>query len=164
MTVPERDAQLMLADLAPILGGVHKRIRVREVAALHDVEHMLCIQMLEQQAFWKRSNGFDRIEIIAKRHEETLRRLHAGYDPETIHTRLYYARRPPTPENFTVGIKDEVERGEEVQAGTFAFKAAAAATTAVAITGATTIAAVFCVQDDNRHEQDRAWNATNYCR
>ena len=36
-----------------------------------------------------RENGFERIEIIADRHEETLRRSHAGLDPESFYTGLY---------------------------------------------------------------------------
>ena len=31
-----------------------------------------------------RENDFNRIEYIADRHEETLRRLHAGFDPEPV--------------------------------------------------------------------------------
>ena len=56
-----------------------------------------------------RENGFDRIEIIAKRREETLRLLRAGVDPESVYTGLYDARRPPTSKEFTLGMKVEVE-------------------------------------------------------
>ena len=92
-------------------------------------------------------------------HEETLRRLYAGFDPEPFHIGLRYTRQPPTPEEFTVDAKADVN---EVEAGTFAFTAAAV-TTPAATAGATTAVAVFCFQDDNKHGQDRARSATNYC-
>ena len=36
-----------------------------------------------------RENGFDRIEVIAEMHEETLRYMLAGFDPEPLDTGLY---------------------------------------------------------------------------
>ena len=85
---------------------MHKLIRVGELAALHKLEEMLRILMLEQQATWKRENDSDRNEIIAERH--------VGYDPELFHTGLHYdTQRPPNPEEFTVGIKAQVERFKE---------------------------------------------------
>ena len=74
---------------------VNKLIRARKLAALDKLEQMLCVRMLEQQATWKRENGFGRTEITAGRHDETLRRLHAGFDPESFYTGLYNVRRPP---------------------------------------------------------------------
>ena len=66
--------------------------------------------MLEQQATCMRGNHFDRIEIMADRHAETLRRLRASYDLEHFNTGLYAARRLPTPEKITLGLKVDVER------------------------------------------------------
>ena len=88
----------MLKDLTEIRGRVHRLIRVRELAASHLLEQMRRVRMLEKQAAWEREGGFDRIEITAQRHEDTLRRLHAGFDLELFYTGLYYPRRPPTPE------------------------------------------------------------------
>ena len=68
------------------------------------------VRMLKKQAAWEREGGFDRIKIITERHEETLRRLYATFDPEPFHTGLYDAQRPPTPEEFILGMKVEVER------------------------------------------------------
>ena len=65
--------------------------------------------MLEKQAAWKRWGGFDRIEIIAEMHEEILRRLHAGFDPEPFYTGFYNPRRPRTPEEFSLDLKVEME-------------------------------------------------------
>ena len=65
--------------------------------------------MLEQRATRMRKNGFDRIEVIAEMHEETLRRLLAGFDPEPLCARLYRPRRPPTPEELTLDMTVEVE-------------------------------------------------------
>ena len=47
---------------------------------------------------------------MAKRHEETLRCMHASFGLEPFYTGLYNARRPPTPEAFAMGLKVEVER------------------------------------------------------
>ena len=110
MTLPERDAHLMPEELAAIRGRVHKLIKVRELAALHKLEQMLRVRMPEQQATWKIENVFDRTEIRVERHGETLRRLYAGFDPEPFCTGLYNARQPPTPEEFTLGLKAEVKR------------------------------------------------------
>ena len=54
----------------------------------HARENATC-GMLEKQETWKRDGGFDRIETIAEMHEEILRRMHAGFDPEPFHTGLY---------------------------------------------------------------------------
>ena len=66
--------------------------------------------MLKKQAAWEREGVFDRIKITTERHEETLRRLHADFDPEPFNTGLYDARRLSTPEEFILGKKIEVER------------------------------------------------------
>ena len=74
----------MRADLAIIRGRVRKRIWVRELATSHKLEQMQSVRMSKQRATWMRENGFDRIEVIADRHEETLTRMHAGFDPKLI--------------------------------------------------------------------------------
>ena len=74
----------MLADLAAVRERVHKLIRVRELAASHKLEQMLHVQMREKAAGWMREDSFDRNEIIAKRHQRTLRRLYADNGPETF--------------------------------------------------------------------------------
>ena len=90
---------------------MYKFIRVKELAALHKLEQMLRVRILERQSTWKRENDVDRIASIAERHEETLRPLHTGYDPEHFCTRIRYnARRPPISEEFSVGLKVEAER------------------------------------------------------
>ena len=89
--LPERDVHLMLEESTAISGCIHKLIRIRKLAALHKIEQMLRVQMLEQHAAWKRESGFDRIEIIAERRVETLRHLYAGYDSEPFHVGLYDA-------------------------------------------------------------------------
>ena len=42
-------------------------------------------------------------------HKDTLRHLHAGFDPESFYTGLYNPRRPPTTEEFTLDLKVEME-------------------------------------------------------
>ena len=84
------------------------------------------VRMLEKQAAWKRESGFKRIEIIAVMYEQTLRRLHVGFDSEPLYTVLYYPRWLPTSEEFYVGNE---RRGKEIEDVNFTF----AATTATAI-------------------------------
>ena len=84
MTFPECDVHLVVQDLAVTRGCVRKLIRVRERAALHKLEQMRRVRMLEKQAACKREGGFDRIEVTAEVHEQTLRCLHAGFDLEPL--------------------------------------------------------------------------------
>ena len=64
-----------------------------------------------EQATWKREDGFDRNEVITERHERTLRRLYAGYDPEPYHIEVHYdTRRQPTPQELNLGMKVKANR------------------------------------------------------
>ena len=67
------------------------------------------VWMLQKQAVWEREGSFDRIEIKAEIHEQTLRRLYAGFDSEPLYTGLYNPRWLPTPEEFTLDMNVEVE-------------------------------------------------------
>ena len=108
MIIPECEVHLMVADLTIIRGRVCKLIWVREIAASHQLEQMRSVRMIEQRAIWMRGNGFDRIEVTAEMYEETLRRLHTGFDLEHFNTGLY-PRRPPSPEEFiTLDVTVEV--------------------------------------------------------
>ena len=110
-TLRERDVHLMLADLASVRGRVHKRMWVRKLAAFHKLEQMLHARVPEQQVTWRRETIFDRNDVTVENHERILRRPYAGCDPECCFTGFPYdARRPPTPGDFTVGIKAEVEK------------------------------------------------------
>ena len=91
----------MVVDSAIPRECVRRLIRVRELAATYTLEKMRRLQMFKKQAAWKREGGFDRIETIGEMHTETLRHMHAGFDPEPVCIRLYNLRRPPTPEEFT---------------------------------------------------------------
>ena len=62
----------MLADLAAVRERVHKRIRVRELAAFCKLEQMRRVRMLEKQAAWKREGDFNRNEIIAADYDRNL--------------------------------------------------------------------------------------------
>ena len=110
MTIPEHVVRQILKELVEISGRAPKLVLVRELATSDKLEQMQRVQMLEWQTTWMREIGFDRIETIAEMHEEALRRLHADFDPGPVYTRLYNARRPPTPEEFTLGMKVEVKR------------------------------------------------------
>ena len=102
MTVPKCDVRLMVVHLAIIRGRVRKLIRVRELAALHDLEQMRSVRMLEESLTWVRENGFDRVEVIAEMHEEISRSLHSGFDPEPFYTGLYNPRWSPKKKGPTV--------------------------------------------------------------
>ena len=87
-----------------------------------------------------RDNGFDRIEVIAEMHDEPLRHLHAGFDPEPF---LYWIVQPSTAAYPRAIYSGHDRRGKTFQPGTFAFAVTAAATTATTVTGAITAAAAF---------------------
>ena len=107
MTIPECGVRLMLVDLTITCRRVRKRIWARELAAAHKLEQIRRVRMIEKRVAWKKEGG--KIEIIAGMHEETLRRLRAGFDSEHFYTGSYNPRRPPTPEEFTLDLKVEVE-------------------------------------------------------
>ena len=79
----------MIVDLAITRGRVRNLIRVRELNATYTLEKIRRVQMLKKQAGRKREGCFDRIETTAEMHEESLRYLHAGFDPEPFYTGLY---------------------------------------------------------------------------
>ena len=64
--------------------------------------------MLEEQKAWKREAGFDYIETAA---EMDARRSRSNVVPETFFYRnMFNARRPHTPDEFTLERKVDVER------------------------------------------------------
>ena len=77
---PERNVRLMIAVLRATRKRVRELIRDRELASSHKLEHTRRVRMLEKQAAWTREGSFDIIEIIAAMHEQTLRRIHTGFD------------------------------------------------------------------------------------
>ena len=106
MNLPQRDAhKIMLKELAVTRGRVHKIYSGQEACRIT----MQRVRMLERRATWMRENAFDKIEAIADRDEETLRHLHAGFDPELFYNGLYNPRRPPTAEELILDLKVEVE-------------------------------------------------------
>ena len=72
-----------------------------------------------------RENSFDMIEVIAGVHEDTMRRMHTGFDPEHFNTGLYNPQLSPTPRSICLGYD---RQGREFEAGMFAFAATPAAT------------------------------------
>ena len=89
MAIPECDVHLTLVHLAITRGRVSKLIRVKELAVTHTLEKGQRLQMLENQAAWKREGDFDRIKTITEMHAETLRRMHVGFDPGPVYTGLH---------------------------------------------------------------------------
>ena len=92
MPESECNCRLMIVVLRATREHMRELIWVRELASSHQLEQMRCVRMLEKQATWKREGNFDRIEIIAEIHEQTLRRPHAGFDLELLYTGLYNPR------------------------------------------------------------------------
>ena len=70
---------------------------------------MQSVRMRKQRVIWMREKGFDRIEVIIEMHEETLRRLYAGFDPELLCNGLYSPRRQPTLDELALDMEFEVE-------------------------------------------------------
>ena len=108
MFYPERDVRVVTAALRATRERVCELIRDKELASSHQLEQMRHVRMLEKQAAWKREGSFDRIEIVAEIHEQTLRRLHAGFNSEPLHSGLYNSRRRPTTEDFRADMNVEV--------------------------------------------------------
>ena len=79
--------------------------------------------MLEKQAVWKREGGFDRIEIIAEMHKQTLRRLHAGFDSKPLYTGLQSSMVA----QFRRTYAGNERQGREIQAGNSTFEPTTAA-------------------------------------
>ena len=71
----------MLTDISAVHPRVHKLIWVRELAASHKPEQMLLVRVREKLQP-EREDCFDGNEIIAERHQRTLRHLYAGDDLE----------------------------------------------------------------------------------
>ena len=115
----------MIEEFTAIRWRVRELTRVRDLASSHKLEQMRRVRVLEKQAAWKREGGFDRVESIAEMHEQTLRRLHAGFDLESLYTGLYNPRWPPTFEEFTRGHE---RQGREIEARSSTFTATTAAT------------------------------------
>ena len=112
MPYPVYDCRLMIE----VLRATRERIvcefiRDSELASSYQLEKMRRVKMVKKQAAWEREVGFDRIEIIAKMQEHTLRRLHAGFDSKPLYTELYnHPRWPPNSEEFKLEIDVKVER------------------------------------------------------
>ena len=67
--------------------------------------------MLEKQVAWARDDGFDKIEVMAKRPRRALCHLYAGDNLEPFRIRVYYdTRRASNPQTITVGMKAEMNR------------------------------------------------------
>ena len=81
--------------------------RVRELAATHRLEQMQRLRMLENQEAWKREAGFVRIEIVTEMDAQPFR---TGFDSEPLYnTKLYNARWPHTPGEYTLEMNADVE-------------------------------------------------------
>ena len=99
----------MLENLAAACRRVHICIRIRDLAVSHKLEQRLRVGMCENTASWKREDGFHRSEIIAERHQTTLKRLYENGDPEPFQVRVHFnTRRLPTPQEIPVDMKAEV--------------------------------------------------------
>ena len=67
MDFNKHDVIAMHAELATACERVHKRIKVRELATSHKLDHMNHLRLLKKLAAWRRTNGFDRNEVLAER-------------------------------------------------------------------------------------------------
>ena len=97
----------MIAEVQTISWRLRECIRVREFAATHGLGRARRLRMFEEQEAWKREAGFDRIETIAQMREQYFL---AGFDSESLNTKLYNPRWLHTPEEHTLKIRVDVER------------------------------------------------------
>ena len=104
----ERDVRRAMVKLAATSWRV--RERVRELASSHRLEQMQRLRMLEEKEAWRRKGGFDRIEITAEMHAQTLRSLHAGFDSEPLYIGIYNPRWLPTPDENTFEVNAEIDK------------------------------------------------------
>ena len=65
MPFKERDVRKRIAEVEATSWRPREYIPARELAAMHRLERMRRLQMLEEQKGLKRGAGFDRIEITA---------------------------------------------------------------------------------------------------
>ena len=63
--------------------------------------------MLAEQKEWKREAGFDRIEIIAEMRDQ---HFLAGFDSESLYSKLYNPKWPHFPEEHKLDMDVEIER------------------------------------------------------
>ena len=88
----------MLAELAAARERVHKLIRVREPAASHKPDQINHFRQLEKLAAWRRTNGYNNIEVQDERKHRTQGHLCSVDDLKPSQIDVYFdRRRPPTP-------------------------------------------------------------------
>ena len=67
MNFNKHDVIAMHAKLIATLDRVHKLIQVRKITASHRSDQTNRSRLLEKLAAWRRTNDFDRSEILAER-------------------------------------------------------------------------------------------------
>ena len=97
-----------------------------------------------------------RIDIIAERHEEIIRRLYTGFDPEPFHIGLRYNWQPPNPKEFTVNIKADVKRLLEF------LRSQPPPQLLPQRLPVQPPQQLSCFQDDNKHGQHKTRSTTHY--
>ena len=73
MSFTKHDSIAMHAELTATRERVHKRILVEKIAVSHRLDQMNNFRLLEELAAWKRTNGFDRSEVLAERRSAEFR-------------------------------------------------------------------------------------------
>ena len=67
MNFTKHDVTAMHAELAATRERVHKLILAREIAASYRLDQINHLRLQDKLAAWRRTNGFDRSEVLSKR-------------------------------------------------------------------------------------------------
>ena len=76
--------------IAAIRERVHKIIMVRELIAFYRLDNMNQLRLQEKLAPWRRSNDFDKTEVMAERQHRTQGRVCSAEDPEHFGIEVYF--------------------------------------------------------------------------
>ena len=70
----------MHAELTAIHDRMQKLILVMEIVASHRLDQMNHLRLLENLAAWRRTNGFDRFEVLTERQHRTQGHVYSQMD------------------------------------------------------------------------------------
>ena len=145
MNLNKHDVIAMFAELAAARNSVHRPIRVRGFAASHMSDQTSHLRLVEKLAAWRRTNEFDRSEVLAERQHRTQGHIVFDRSSGIIPNRCIDL--PVTASHTSITFRGCVNRGEHVEAGNLAATADAAVRySTVTITCLAAVAAMLCFQ------------------
>ena len=97
----------IVAEVEATSWRLRESIRVRELAATHQLVQMRHLQMLEEQKAWKREAGFDYIDTSA---EMDVQRFRTNLISEPFYSKMFNPRWSYTHDEFTLAMRVDVGR------------------------------------------------------